>query len=98
MMPTLYHALILGNDALIKELDDGINALEWEYGVRIFPTDVTRLSALKEIILDAGYKLVSKEFWNYIISEMDDPKVISEDYYVSSRPIKDKWDADIEIY
>lgn len=94
----LYHAIYHNDKAVIRLENDGINDTEWEHGCRIIRISYNQLSFAQGYIKDTGYEVLTRDEWSSYIDSLDDPSNVPNNSFVSTRPIKDKWDLDREIY
>jgi len=92
-----YHAVYLNGDAVVRTADNGISELEWKYGCRILPLELTREQPILHYLRSNGYNVLNRDEWKQFIDDFDDDYVPSN-RFISTIHVPDKWDWKPEIY
>lgn len=94
----MYHAIHLDNNLVVRPVVDGITDMEWLHGCRCFdisPSEYQLKTKLK--CLDDMHLLTTEE-WKAFIGSLNDPGIVPNNNFKSTRYIPDKWDADRKVY
>jgi hypothetical protein len=92
----LYHAIHLNGKAVVRPMTDGISDAEWFHGCRCFDHSLSEYK-MTQTVKDK-LDLITKEQWSEFISSLDEPGIVPSNRFISTRIIRDKWDADRTIY
>ena len=79
--------------AIIRSADHGINAAEWERGVRILSHDHPSKSDLKSLLQNKYYEVLEQDAWSEVIDSLDEDGNVPNNNFKSSRVVYDKWDV-----
>lgn len=95
----MYHAIELNNNLVVRPVVEGITDIEWFHGCRCFETSSSEYK-LKTLMQQhyPGMKLLTIEEWKQFISSLDDPDNVPNNSFISTRVVRDKWDADRKVY
>ena len=94
----VYHAIELDSNLVVRPVVDGITELEWFHGARCFEYSQSEYQLKTRLKARDDMKLMTTEEWNEFIGSLDDPGIVPSNRFVSTRVIRDKWDADRSIY
>jgi len=94
----MYHAIELDNNLVVRPVVDGITEIEWFHGCRCFEISASEFQLKSRIQNYTNMDLLTTEAWNHFISSLDDPGIVPSNRFVSTRIVRDKWDADRSIY
>jgi hypothetical protein len=94
----MYHAIELDNNLVVRPVVDGITEIEWFHGCRCFEISASEFQLKRRIQNYTNMDLLTTEAWNHFISSLDDPGIVPSNRFVSTRIVRDKWDADRSIY
>ena len=83
--------------ATIRPADHGINATEWERGVRMLKHDYPSQVALKAFLHDNYYEVMDMDAWSEFIDSLGDGTDVPNNNFVYPKKA-DKWDTRPEIY
>jgi len=92
----LYHAIHFDGNVVVRPMTDGITDAEWFHGCRCVEHSLSHYK-LTEALKDR-LDVLTKEQWSELISSLDEPVNVPSNRFVSTRYVKDKWDADRTIY
>ena len=84
--------------AIIRSADHGINADEWERGVRILSHDHPSKSDLKSLLQNKYYEVLEQDAWSEVIDSLDEDGNIATNQFIPTRPMRDPWDRDQIVY
>ncbi|CAB4130842.1 hypothetical protein UFOVP133_24 [uncultured Caudovirales phage] len=96
----LYHAIYHPptHQAVVRPADHGVSDNEWRHGCRVLAIYSPFLTKTSELVKDCGYYLVDNHEWSDHIASLDDPGLVTNNKFVSTRVVRDKWDSDRPIY
>ena len=92
----LYHAIHFDGKVVVRPMTDGITDAEWFHGCRCVEHSLSEYKLTRA--LKDRLDLLTKEEWSELISSLDEPANVPSNRFVSTRYVKDKWDADRTIY
>jgi len=92
----LYHAIHFDGNVVVRPMTDGITDAEWFHGCRCVEHSLSQYKLTKA--LKSRLDVLTKEEWSELISSLDEPVNVPSNRFVSTRYVKDKWDADRTIY
>ena len=92
----LYHAIHFDGKVVVRPMTDGITDAEWFHGCRCVEHSLSEYKLTRA--LKDRLDLLTKEEWSELISSLDEPVNVPSNRFVSTRYVKDKWDADRTIY
>jgi hypothetical protein len=95
-----YHAVISMKDrcATIRPSNHGVTDIEWLHGCRTYGVDMSPIDLELDLKRKKMYDVLDDNQWRDYIISLEDPVLVSNNNFVSSRYVPDKWDARIEIY
>ena len=92
----LYHAIHFDGKVVVRPMTDGITDAEWFHGCRCVEHSLSQYK-LTEALKDR-LDVLTKEQWSELISSLDEPGNVPNNKFISTRYVRDKWDADRTIY
>lgn len=92
----LYHAIHFDGKIVVRPMTDGITDAEWFHGCRCVEHSLSEYKLTKA--LKDRLDVLTKEEWFELISSLDEPVNVPSNKFISTRYVKDKWDADRTIY
>jgi hypothetical protein len=92
----LYHAIHFDGKVVVRPMTDGITDAEWFHGCRCVEHSLSEYKLTKA--LKDRLDVLTKEEWSELISSLDEPVNVPSNKFISTRYVKDKWDADRTIY
>jgi hypothetical protein len=92
----LYHAIHFDGKVVVRPMTDGITDAEWFHGCRCVEHSLSEYKLTRA--LKDRLDLLTKEEWSELISSLDEPVNVPSNRFISTRYVRDKWDADRTIY
>jgi hypothetical protein len=92
----LYHAIHFDGKVVVRPMTDGITDAEWFHGCRCVEHSLSEYKLTEA--LKSRLDLLTKEEWSELISSLDEPVNVPSNKFISTRYVRDKWDADRTIY
>jgi hypothetical protein len=92
----LYHAIHFDGKVVVRPMTDGITDAEWFHGCRCVEHSLSEYKLTRA--LKDRLDLLTKEEWSELISSLDEPVNVPSNKFISTRYVRDKWDADRTIY
>ena len=92
----LYHAIHFDGKVVVRPMTDGITDAEWFHGCRCVEHSLSEYKLTRA--LKDRLDVLTKEEWSELISSLDEPINVPSNKFISTRYVKDKWDADRTIY
>lgn len=92
----LYHAIHFDGKVVVRPMTDGITDAEWFHGCRCVEHSLSEYKLTRA--LKDRLDVLTKEEWSELISSLDEPVNVPSNKFISTRYVKDKWDADRTIY
>ena len=95
-----YHAIIysLSAVAIVRTADHGVSDTEWRHGCRIFKFKSPFQSQINTELLVCGFEIYDNHEWSEFIGSLDDPGLVTNNNFISTRVVRDKWDSDRTVY
>lgn len=91
-----YHAITHSDYCVIRPANHGVSDIEWGHNCRTFyRPNKTRVELLE---LTSGYYVLDDLQWSNYIGSLDDPGLVTNNNFVSTRVVRDKWDSDRTVY
>lgn len=96
----LYHAIYhaQSNLAVVRPADHGVSENEWRHGCRPLHIFETFKSWVNAKLVDYDYEVLDDRQWSNFISSLDEPGIVPNNNFISTRVVRDKWDSDRPIY
>lgn len=92
----LYHAIHFDGKVVVRPMTDGITDAEWFHGCRCVEHSLSEYKLTRA--LKNRLDVLTKEEWSELISSLDEPVNVPSNKFISTRYVRDKWDADRTIY
>ena len=92
----LYHAIHFDGKVVVRPMTDGITDAEWFHGCRCVEHSLSEYKLTRA--LKDRLDVLTKEEWSELISSLDEPVNVPSNKFISTRYVRDKWDADRTIY
>lgn len=92
----LYHAIHFDGKVVVRPMTDGITDAEWFHGCRCVEHSLSQYKLTEA--LKNRLDVLTKEQWSELISSLDEPVNVPSNKFISTRYVRDKWDADRTIY
>ena len=92
----LYHAIHFDGKVVVRPMTDGITDAEWFHGCRCVEHSLSEYKMTQT--MKDRLDVLTKEQWSELISSLDEPGNVPSNKFISTRYVKDKWDADRTIY
>ena len=95
-----YHAVISMKDRCftIRPSNHGVTDIEWHHGCRTYGVDMSPIDLEMDLTRKKMYDCLSENQWRDYIISLEDPVLVPNNSFVSSRYVPDKWDTRPEIY
>ena len=95
-----YHAIISMKDrcAVIRPSNHGVTDIEWMHGCRTYGVDMSPIDLELDLKRKKMYDLLDDNQWRDYIISLEDPVLVPNNNFISSRFVPDKWDTRPEIY
>lgn len=95
-----YHAVISMKDrcATIRPSNHGVTDIEWLHGCRTYGVDMSPIELELDLKRKKMYDVLDDNQWRDYIISLEDPVLVPNNNFVSSRYVPDKWDTRPEIY
>jgi len=96
----LFHAIYHPDTrfCVIRDAAHGLTDFEFQHGCRKFGYEHRWESHVYTAADTEGFEILTANQWSEFIYSFDESASVPSNFFINSRPIRDKWDTNREIY